>query len=211
MLEAVDLYCERLGVGLWEEPFNAVTNLSFITAAWFSWLLAKRQEALTPGVWALLALMCAIGVGSALFHTYANSLTRLLDVLPILLFQLIFVWMYFRSVTRFGATSSSIIVLVYLLATLVGRQYPDLLNGSLIYAPALVLLFVGGLFHALTGRSERLVMAGAAVVFTCSLAFRSIDNRVCSDFPLGTHFLWHLLNGVVLYLLLRVLVANRPE
>ncbi|MEA2994998.1 MAG: hypothetical protein QOG74_547, partial [Alphaproteobacteria bacterium] len=30
-------------------------------------------------------------------------------------------------------------------------------------------------------------------------------------FPLGTHFLWHLLNAMVLYLLLRSAIAARPH
>ena len=37
--------------------------------------------------------------------------------------------------------------------------------------------------------------------FTVSLVFRTVDNQVCGGFPLGTHFVWHLLNGVLLFLL----------
>jgi hypothetical protein len=42
-----------------------------------------------------------------------------------------------------------------------------------------------------------------------SLVFRSIDMAVCDAMPLGTHFLWHSLNGLALYLLLRA-AAARP-
>jgi hypothetical protein len=42
-----------------------------------------------------------------------------------------------------------------------------------------------------------------------SLVFRSIDQAVCASFPLGTHFLWHCLNGLVLYLLLRAALIDR--
>jgi hypothetical protein len=35
------------------------------------------------------------------------------------------------------------------------------------------------------------------------LVFRTIDRAVCSSVPIGTHFIWHLLNAVVLYVLLR--------
>ena len=37
---------------------------------------------------------------------------------------------------------------------------------------------------------------------------RSIDNAVCDAFPIGTHFLWHLLAALVLYLFGRGLVQN---
>jgi hypothetical protein len=43
----------------------------------------------------------------------------------------------------------------------------------------------------------------AGATLAVSLFFRSIDNAICESVPLGTHFLWHLLNGLVLYLLLR--------
>ncbi|NJN40478.1 MAG: hypothetical protein HC807_06085 [Gammaproteobacteria bacterium] len=32
-----------------------------------------------------------------------------------------------------------------------------------------------------------------------SLTFRTLDRDLCAAIPLGTHFLWHLLNAVVLY------------
>jgi len=30
----MDAYCERLGPGLFAEPLNALTNVSFLLAAW---------------------------------------------------------------------------------------------------------------------------------------------------------------------------------
>jgi hypothetical protein len=47
----------------------------------------------------------------------------------------------------------------------------------------------------------------AAGIFAASLSFRSVDNAVCSVFPVGTHFLWHLLNGLVLLVLVRAAIA----
>jgi hypothetical protein len=40
---------------------------------------------------------------------------------------------------------------------------------------------------------------------------RSIDGAVCAYVPMGTHFLWHLLNGIVLYLSMRALILNLPR
>ena len=51
----------------------------------------------------------------------------------------------------------------------------------------------------------------AAVVFCASLVFRTIDELVCPSFPIGTHFLWHLLNGGLLYLAMRTLILKRAE
>jgi hypothetical protein len=41
-----------------------------------------------------------------------------------------------------------------------------------------------------------------------ALLFRSIDQQACDAFPLGTHFLWHLFNGGMLYCLFTGLVAG---
>lgn len=37
-----------------------------------------------------------------------------------------------------------------------------------------------------------------ALLLTLSIPLRSIDNTVCGAWPVGTHFVWHLLNGLVL-------------
>jgi len=52
----------------------------------------------------------------------------------------------------------------------------------------------------------RFAVAGG--VFACSLLLRSIDGSVCGSFGTGTHFLWHLLNALVLYLVGRSLVLR---
>jgi hypothetical protein len=49
------------------------------------------------------------------------------------------------------------------------------------------------------------MMAAAAGVFMVSLTARTIDRNVCSVWPWGTHFVWHVLNAWVLYQLSRAL------
>jgi len=48
----------------------------------------------------------------------------------------------------------------------------------------------------------------AVMIFTVSLALRTIDLAACETFPVGTHFLWHLLNAAVLYVLLRTAIKE---
>jgi hypothetical protein len=49
----------------------------------------------------------------------------------------------------------------------------------------------------------------AVVVFCVSLTLRTIDLELCARFPLGTHFLWHLLNGYLLWLISREMILHR--
>jgi len=212
MFEKVYLYCERsASPAFWAEPVNALTNILFLVAAWFVWRRANKLGAVSTGVSLLLMLICAIGIGSFLFHTFATTWARWVDVLPILFFQLLYAWLYFREVARVRFASALAIVLGYTLAALYARLFPHILNGSLTYAPALVFLVVLGIYHSATRRKERFIVLGATAVFIVALTCRTVDNALCPFFPLGTHFMWHVCNAIVLYLMMRGLLANRPK
>ncbi|HEY9615965.1 MAG TPA: ceramidase domain-containing protein [Microcoleaceae cyanobacterium] len=100
MNDYIDIYCERVTPGLWAEPLNALSNVAFLMAAWAIWRLARQQPKIPTGIWILMTLAISIGIGSALFHTFATQWANLLDVIPIGLFQLTFLWLYSRQVMR---------------------------------------------------------------------------------------------------------------
>jgi len=206
----IDLYCERTGTGLLAEPINAVTNMSFVIAAIAIWYLAKRLNLLSYGIWLLIGLMVSIGIGSGLFHTFATSWARILDIVPILLFQVAFLWIYGRRVIRLPSDNLVIVVIIFLVSAYFGRQFPHLLNGSLIYAPALMLLMGLGIYHYRHARSQHTLLLWASGVFLLSLFFRANDMAVCEYVTFGTHFLWHIFNGVLVYLVVHTLLVNLP-
>jgi len=100
-------------------------------------------------------------------------------------------------------------VAVFLAASVHGRQFPHLLGGSLTYAPALATLLALGIYHWMSRKPGPLLLIAAAGVFAVSLSFRTIDESACPLLPVGTHFLWHLLNPLVLYLCVRALIEAR--
>jgi len=206
----IDLYCERIGAGLLAEPINALTNAAFFIAAWAAWSLARRSHRLSTGIRVLFALSIAIGTGSALFHTFASGWARVLDEVPILLFQLCYLWLYARRIMKLRTLVSAAAIAAYMAVAFLGRQFPHLLNGSLVYAPALVLMLSLGLYHFLRHKAERLLLLATTGVFLIALAFRSVDQAACPYIPIGTHFLWHVLIAVVLYLSMRALILNWP-
>jgi Ceramidase len=57
--------------------------------------------------------------------------------------------------------------------------------------------------------TSRLILL-ATVVFSVSLTLRTLDQPFCGGNPLGLHFLWHVLNAVVLYLITRAQIGWRP-
>jgi hypothetical protein len=113
--DMMDVYCERVGPGLLAEPLNAVSNISFLLAAWAAWVLAKRTGALSAGVRVLIALAASVGVGSILWHTYPVMLTLILGIVPILIFIVWYIWLYARNVmgmrSLFAVASAAAFVL----------------------------------------------------------------------------------------------------
>ena len=79
-----------------------------------------------------------------------------------------------------------------------------------MYAPAFSLLFCLGIYHYKRQRRDRFILLIASGAFLSALTFRTIDVAVCSQFPIGTHFLWHMLTAIVAYLGLRSLILNWP-
>jgi len=193
---------------LWAEPINALMSLAFLAAAWASWQLARRSGTLDGSTGLLIALMATVGIGSGLFHTFATTWARVLDVLPILIFQLLFLWLYLRRVVWLDWPYSALAVGGLLIAALIGRLFPAFLNGSLTYLPALVVLIALGVYHYKVQKQERLALLAASGVFALALFFRTIDEAACPYIPFGTHFLWHVLNAVVLFLVSLGLVRN---
>ena len=204
----MDVYCERVGPGLLAEPLNAVSNISFLLAAWAAWVLAKRTGALSAGVRALIALAASVGIGSFLWHTYPTSLTLILDVVPILIFIIWYIWLYARNVIGMRSIFAVGCVAAFLLATFVAIQYSEILHGALVYVPSLMVPLVFGVFHTRERRVARFTLLAAAGVFVAALFFRTIDNEVCPVLPIGTHFLWHILIGLVTYLVMRSLILS---
>ena len=201
----IDLYCERTAAGLLNEPLNAASNLGFLFVAALAWHRARQRGLTDLGI--LAAILAAIGFGSGLFHTFATAWAQWLDVLPILAFQVVFLALYLRRVAGLAAAPVGAAVGVFVLTAIAAAQSPAVLNGSLGYLPALVVL--GWLGLDAWRRSGRLSLALAASLFTLALVARSVDNALCATWPWGTHFLWHLLNAVVLHLAIGGYAAQR--
>ena len=52
----------------------------------------------------------------------------------------------------------------------------------------------------------------ASIIFSISITLRYIDQFICTNFIYGTHFLWHGLNSIVLYLVCNfMLITDRSS
>jgi hypothetical protein len=205
----MDAYCERTGPGLLAEPLNAITNASFLIAAWAAWYLARRSGRLPADIQILLWLSVATGIGSGLWHTYATAWALVLDIIPILLFLVWFFWLYLRGVAGMPTPFAAAAIVVFLLATVLAQRFAGVLHGALYYTPALIFLLMLGVYHARQRAAARFSLLAAAGALGLALVFRTLDQEVCPALPIGTHFLWHSLNGLAAYLAMHCVILSR--
>lgn len=217
-------YCERgIDAGFWAEPLNAVSNGAFWIAAIaaFASLWRAGDTFRRPAETALCIMVAVIGTGSFLFHTYATAWAALADVAPIGLFMFAYVGYTVRRFLGLNLIAVALAIACFIAAFYVARTMacPPLLadivsaargrclNGTFSYVPALLALAVMTVSLALRRHPAWMWLAAASAVFLCAMTFRTFDFEWCDSvkiggYATGTHFLWHVLNAVTLYLLL---------
>jgi len=205
----VDNYCERIDATFWSEPLNALTNAAFIIAALAATIRYRRADLRDTYLVFLISIVALIGAGSFAFHTLATRGAVLLDVVPITVFVYGYLLLALRRFFDLKTISAVLALAAFLgasaaLSALTPRNF---LNGSSDYLPPLAALYVVGVLAPHDGAQRGVLMA--ALIFTVSLFFRTIDSAVCGAFPLGTHFVWHVLNAIVLYVLLITAIDAR--
>ncbi len=203
---AVDLYCERTAPGLLNEPLNALSNAAFFIAA----IAATRAATRTPAarndlfLWLLIVIVYLVGAGSTAFHTFANRWSLIADVAPITAF--IYGYFGFAMCRFFGLGwigSIAATALFFAASWAFGSAFPQgTLNGSINYLPAFfAIIGLGAMLLVQGSPAARWLLIGS-LVFLAALTLRTIDLAVCAWCPVGTHYAWHALNAVLLFLLL---------
>ena len=206
LLTPVDLYCERTGPGLWAEPANALTNVAFIAAGlWGVWQVRRHRTGAFAEV--LAWWVVTVGIGSTLFHTFASKGTIWADILPIAGFTLAYTLFNLRRFLGMDWGKAILVfVAFYAVAGLITYAVPDWLrqasNGTTGYLPPFLALAFFGAWVAATGNRAGWYNLTGSAIFVVSVICRMIDPLVCASFPLGTHFLWHVFNGLMLGVLL---------
>lgn len=207
-------YCERaMDPGFWAEPLNAITNGAFIIAAMIALMMAIRARRLDgPVIW-LIMLTAVIGTGSFLFHTLATRWAAIADVAPIMLFILSYFTISMRCFAGYSWGKSLLLTVGFLgalvvLSFVMNTVLRPLIGGSVSYVPALLSLAAVGLWLNGRGHPAGLWLVAVAGIFTLSLTARAVDLPFCNAMPHGIHWLWHILNGVVLGTLTIALIRH---
>ena len=204
LFKPIDIYCERLDIGIWAEPINAVTNVAFILASIFMWLRCKN---LVEGR-ILSFLLFSIGSSSFLFHTFAQTWAAILDVTAILIFILAYIFVANRRFLAWSKMVSLIGVILFfpyqlLLASILSNI--QFFGSSVQYISVAILIFIySGLLRKTEPNLSRGLLIGATIL-CLSIVFRIIDEPLCSILSVGTHFVWHILNAIMLSWMIEIL------
>lgn len=202
----IDVYCERTDFTFWSEPINAVTNIAFIIAGYFALKLYTNRPPSSRGTHdgfsiVMIGALFAIGIGSFLFHTFATRWTVILDVIPIALVIFTYHIATMHKIAGFNIWVSILSLALIPTFGWVAYQLPlDFMGSTKAYTPILPLLAIYFYYHVKRGSVELYLLPLAFGVFTLSMTVRVLDYPLCNAFPLGTHFLWHIFNGLTLYL-----------
>lgn len=209
MRDQIIAYCERTDFTYWSEPVNAVTNAAFLIAAACVW----RQTSGIPLARAMAIVLVTIGLGSFLWHTHAARWASLADVVPILVFILLYLFAATRDFLQLDRRFAFAAVLLFLPYAAVfswgaGVLVSDL-GANAAYFSVAFLIAVYGLWlrHSQTGRG---LLIGA-LILVISLGFRMADDALCAVFPIGTHFMWHILNGIMLAWMIHVYTRHQRK
>tara|TARA_B100002051_G_scaffold163408_1_gene154371 strand:- start:476 stop:1123 length:648 start_codon:yes stop_codon:yes gene_type:complete len=202
-----DIYCERTGPEFWSEPVNAFTNISFILSSVFLsiYLLRKNSGSGDLVNWIFIILIFLIGLGSWSFHTLANLFSLLSDVIPIGVFIILYTWFAFQRLLFINWYFPYLAVSGVLIVSALLSFVP--LYGSQSYLGALVFLFVFGIYCKIFKNSKfsaNLILA--SLILLISILFRTIDMHICGYFFLGSHFIWHILNSILLFIVTKVMI-----
>lgn len=206
------VYCETslnaLG-GFPAEPINTVTSLVPVVLGVFALVYLVRRRQHSYVAYALASLTILTGLGSIAWHALRTELTLLFDALPGVLYfaVIVFFWFYFLGARYLGlVVMAAFVALVVFLRPMAREEF------FVIVVSVLAVIAAGLLVATRIRRRQAFGFAaltvGAAVV---ALALRTLDLKVCSTIPFGTHFLWHIFLGTAAYAGVRMIVLLRRD
>lgn len=202
------VYCEGgNSLEFFAEPLNAISNIAFIFAGLGIYRLLTKNRIQQVEFKAVLILILFLGFGSFLWHATRNSYTLILDVVPAALSFAVITYIFLRNLIGNKLLALSIALLLlptrFFISSFAPTDIISSLIRNLINATTFFLIIL------LSFRKYGKIAFEGLVVLTVYLAaiiMRIVDLQVCQTFPLGTHFLWHILDALAVYLVIKFII-----
>ena len=203
--QGMSVYCER-GVGLlFTQPANTISNIAIFISAYLAYQFVQTHHIKSLIIRMLPLIVALAGVGSVLWHGMPSLLTSFADLLPLSAFILVSFFFLLGKLLPNKRLVCGIFCLFILIETPFIFGILPSFNGFIQY----FLVFIFGIF-VFVGVAKKYhlfpQLIPIIIVFAMALFSRTIDLKICSMFSAGTHFVWHILIGFLLYLIIRFLV-----
>lgn len=203
----IPVYCEHSNLEFLAEPLNAISNIAFIFAGIGIYRLLIKSGIQKVEYKAILILIFLIGIGSFLWHATRNLYTMLLDVVPVALSFTLIIYVLLSKLI-----GNKLIALLIAALLLPARFFissfastdiiSSLIRNAIIFATILVLVVWS------FKKYGRVALEGLSVlaIYLLAISMRVMDLQICPTFNMGTHFLWHILNAVAVYLAVKFII-----
>jgi hypothetical protein len=191
MLNALDFqYCEKL-LTIIGQPANFLSSLAFVVVAiWLYWRDRCGYSALLPLI---------IGGTSLLWHGTGFEATKFLDVLVVAGVGLYLSYQVLAS--HYPAWSTKRLIMM-----VSGLLVSSLVMGLTLnpWLPQLSGAFIPLVLGLLWVRQYV-----AAVLLGLAIPTRAVDVVLCGALQTGTHWIWHILTALTIYVILSRYAASR--
>ncbi|MCF6272057.1 MAG: ceramidase [Rhodobacteraceae bacterium] len=202
MIDTINItgqYCGRFSDGFAGELQNSLSNIAFVAAAGLGFAIWRSNANQDGFQLALVILAALIGIGSFTFHSAPGMLTLQFDLIPIQLFGLAAFFYLARREFELPILGAFLAIAVFFLArqgwVMIAPR--GALGGGITHIPTVILLVGCGIWLSSKGKQVGRYLIIAAGFYVVALAARTADLLVCSRFPLGVHWMWHILTAAV--------------
>lgn len=204
-VDKVGYYGGRIDQGLLGEPLNLTTDICFFVFILFFFMRLKKEGNSDKLLQLLVILASFIALGSVIFHSYPNKITLKIDMIPINVFGLTYIYFSMRRFFNFSYKTSFLFAISFVIISFLSEAVAKSLKIPGIHH--LTSIITLQLIGVILLKHQLLHKAGKAFIFASglyilALFFRYLDFFIYRAFPLGTHFLWHTFTAVVVVILL---------
>ena len=204
-IDPIGRYCGRFDASWLGEPLNSFSNIAFLIAAALALHHWRTSRARDPAALGLIVLAASIGIGSFIFHSHPTHWTQPIDLVPIQIFGLAYAAFVMRRL--FAASWPATLSVAFTFGVVLAgwqRVMRGVLGGAAGHGLSVIAILIVALVLARRQDRRARWLLAAAASYTVALVFRAVDLPICASLPIRVHWIWHLIQGVTVGLLLRV-------
>ncbi len=207
------VYTETHPGHLFVEPWNAISSLAIAIPAIYWAFKIRKNYADYPFLTFCLPFLLFNGLGSFFFHAFRDSHFFLyMDVVPAAILTLsVSVYLWLKILRRWWQILFVVMPAFYL-RFVVWEYFDPHTAVNLSYAITGILIFLPLVKYLWeTAFVDWKIILLSVLSLSLALFFREMDAWRHHLFPMGTHFLWHILSGVGGYFLALYLFRLRKR